>query len=274
MATKISNISDLFHRFHTCELYVKQGKIAACLISFKEIISRMPAISMTDKEKKELHGGIAEFLRNLSAHKKFKDIFGEVSFADTDLATNLEFIKSMIIAQEQEIVQKVEKDEEAAEAQRLEIDREKQKKQEEIEQKTAEAIKLINEENLPPAIEIINTSEEISDAIVLHYNKLGMQNRQTKNFVEAVMNYSKAILVSPNDENLHYNIARVYFEEGEIDKAEKFLEKAIRLNPEFAESKAFYEYLLKLNQTIVNNAKNNNGKKSGGFFKKLFSVKK
>ena len=98
MAAKISNIGELFRRFHACELYVKQGKIASCLISFKEIIDRMPAISMTDKEKKELHEGIEGFLKNLSAHNKFKEIFGEFTFGDTDLATNLEFIKSMIIA--------------------------------------------------------------------------------------------------------------------------------------------------------------------------------
>ena len=152
MAAKISNIAELFHRFHACELYVKQGKIAACLISFKEIIDRMPAIPMTDKEKKELHEGIEVFLNNLSAHKKFKEIFGEFSFGDTDLATNLEFIKSMIIAQEEEIVQKVEKDEEAAEAQRLEIVKAEEKKKEEINQKTQEAIALIDEGKLPAGI--------------------------------------------------------------------------------------------------------------------------
>lgn len=273
MAAKISTVSELFHRFHACELHVKQGKIASCLISFKEIIDRMPAIAMTDKEKKELHEGIEVFLKNLSAHKKFKEIFGEFSFGDTDLATNLEFMKSMIAAQEQEIVQKVEKDEEAAEAQRLEIDREKQRQQEEINQKIEEAIKLIDEGNLPQAMEIIQGGEEIREGIILHYNTMGMQNRVTKNFAEAVNNYSKALSLSPNDENLHYNIARAYFEEGKYDKAEVFLDKALKINPKFSEGKTFYEYLLKLDQT-KSNTSGDNGKKTGGLFKKLFSAKK
>jgi tetratricopeptide (TPR) repeat protein len=272
MATKISTISELFHRFHTCELHVKQGKIATCLISFKDIIDRMPAIEMTAKEKNELHEGIEIFLKNLSAHKKFKEIFGEFTFGDTDLATNLEFIKSMIVAQEQEIVQNVEKDEEAVEAQRLEIEREKQKKQEEINQKIAEAIKLIDENNMIKAMEIIQGGEEIREGLILHYNTMGMQSRETKNFTEAVNSYSKAVSVSPQDENLHYNMARVYFEEGKREKAEEFLGKALKLNPEFKEGKAFYEYLLKLDQAQTRN--NDSGKKSGSLFKKIFSTKK
>ena len=236
MAAKISNIGELLRRFHACELYVKQSKIASCLISFKEIIDRMPAIAMTAKEKKELHEGIESFLKNLSAHKKFKEIFGEFTFGDTDLATNLEFIKSMIVAQEQEILQKIDKDEEAAEAQRLELDREKQAQQEEMRKKIEQAIVFIDQENLPSALEIINGSEEIREGIILHYNTLGMQNRETKNFTEAVKNYSKAVAVSSEDENLLYNIARVYFEEGKRDKAEEFLDKAMKLNPEFKEA--------------------------------------
>ena len=270
MAAKISSISDLFNRFHACELYVKQGKIAACLISFKEIVERMPAISMKDKDKKELHEGIERFLKNLSAHKKFKEIFGAFSFADTDLDKNLEFIKSMITAQEDDIIERIKKEEEAgeeaSEAQRLELlsDEEKKKK----------AIKLIDEGNLPQAAEIIKDSEEIREGIILHYNTIGMQNRETKNFDDAVNNYSKAVSVSPEDENLHYNIARVYFEDGKRDKAQEFLEKALKLNPEFKEGKVFYEYLLKADQTNASNGSSNGGKKSGGIFRKLFPVKK
>ncbi len=273
MAGKISNISELFHRFHACELHVKQGKIASCLISFKEIIDRMPAIPITDKDKKELHEGIESFLKNLSAHKKFKEIFGEVTFGDTDLATNLEFIKSMIIAEEQEIVQKIEKDEQAAEEQRLEIGEAAEKKKEDINQKTIEAIKLIDEGNLPPALEIIKDDEEIKERIILHYNTTGMQNREAKNFTEAVNNYSKAMSVSPQDENLHYNIARAYFEEGKPDKAEEFLGKALKLNPEFKEGKLLYEYLLKLSQAKAHKSSDSGGK-TGRLFHKIFSSKK
>lgn len=273
MAAKISNIAELFHRFHACELYVKQGKIAACLISFKEICERMPAIPMTDKEKKELHAGIEVFLNNLSAHKKFKEIFGEFSFGDTDLATNLEFIKSMITAQEEEIIQKIENDEKAAEAQRLELIKAEERKKEEINEKIQAAIALIDEGNLSGALEIIKDDEEMKEAVSRHYNSMGMGNREAKDYGEAVKNYSKAISVSPQDENIHYNMARAYFEEGRLDKAEAFLEKALKLNPEFEEGKTFLGYLLKLDQAGAISG-NNGKKKSGWFFQKFFRTKK
>lgn len=268
MAKKISSLSELLHRFHACELSLRQGKVASCLVNFKDIVEQMPGISMLEKEKKEIYADITAFLNNLSAHKKFKEIFGEFSFADTDLDTNLDFIKSMITAQEQEIMEKVGKDEEAAEAQRLEIIGLEEKRKEEIKQKIEEAIKAIDEGNLPQAREIMKDSEEILDGVVLHYNTLGMQNRETKNFAEAVDNYNKAISVATPDENLQYNIARAYFEDGKLDKAERCLEKALKFNPEFKEGKEFYDYLLKVDQA---NAGSGGGKKSGGFFKKLFS---
>jgi len=270
MAKKISTVTELFHRFHTCELQVRQGKIAACLMTFKDVIERMPAIAMTGKEKKELNEDIASFLDNLAAHKKFKEIFGEFTFGDTDLGTNLEFIKSMIIAQEQEIVQKVEKDEEAAEAQRLEMVQAEEKKKEEIKSKIQQAIALIDEADMSLAQEIIQNDEEIKNGIVHYYNMLGIRNRETKNYEEAIKNYSKALLVSPEDENLYYNTARAYFEQGKLNKAEAFLENAMKLNSEFKEAQELFEYLQKLDQAGTEGGGNSLEEKRGRLLAKIF----
>jgi len=268
MASKISNITELFHRFHQCEMQLRQGKIAACLIGFKEVIEKTPAIPKSEKEKNELHQGIELFLRSLSAHKKFQEIFGAISFGDSDLDTNLEFIKSMIIAQEEEIVDRIRKEDDSAEAQRLEIDREQQKQQEEMRKKIEQAIGLIDQENLPQAWEIIGESEEIREAVELHYNDVGMQCRTDKLFKEAVKNYAKALIISPEDENLHYNMGRAHFEAGDPEKAEEFLANALKLNPEFKEGKVFYDYLLKINYPQINPIESE--QKSEGFFKKIF----
>lgn len=252
MASKIATITELFHRFHQCEMYLKQGKIAACLIAFKEVIERSPSIPKTEKEKSELHSGIDLFLRNLSAHKNFQEIFGAVSFGDSDLETNLEFIKGMIIAQEEEIIERVKKEDQAAEAQRLEIDQEKQKAEEEMRRKIVEAIGYIDQDNLTQAWEIMNESENIREAVALHYNDVGMQCRADQSFAEAIKNYSKALIVSPDDENLHYNMGRAHCEAGDPGKAETFLANAMKLNPEFKEGRIFYDYLMKINQPQAN----------------------
>jgi tetratricopeptide (TPR) repeat protein len=265
MASDITTITELLYKFHSCEMHIRQGKIASCLIAFKEVIEKMPSIPKTEKEKNELHQGIDVFLKNLSGHKKFKEIFGEVSFGDTDLETNIEFIKSMIVAQEQEIIDRFHKDEEIAEAQRLSLEKDEDAKKKEIEAQIEEAIKSIDEGNLPRAMELIKGNEELRDGIILHYNTMGMLNREIKKFDKAITNYSKALSVSPQDENLHYNIGRAYFEDNKPEKAIEYLEKAVKLNPEFKEGKVFYDYLLKVNQTKDNNAK------PGGFFKKILS---
>ena len=154
MASGINNIAELLHKFHSCEMNLKQGKIAACLISFKDVIEKNPTIPKSDREKGELNQGIETFLKALSEQKKFKEIFGEVHFGDTDLETNLEFIKSMIVAQEQDIVERIKKDEEVAEGKRLDIASIQPRENEEIHQKIEEAIRLIDEEKLSQAMEI------------------------------------------------------------------------------------------------------------------------
>jgi tetratricopeptide (TPR) repeat protein len=249
-------------------MQLKQSKIAACLIAFREVIEKIPSIPKTDKEKRELHAGIEQFLKSLSAHKKFREIFGVVSFGDTDLETNLEFIKSMIVAQEEDIIERVKKEEEAHEAQRLEIDQEKQKHQEEMQNKIARAIERLNLDDVPGAMEIIGDEEEIREAVALHYNDAGMQNRVDKAFDEAVRNYTRAITVSPEDENLHYNIGRAHFEAGHPDRAEICLAEAMRLNPGFKDGEVLYDHLLKLNRPAP--CKPMPVHKSGGFLKKIF----
>jgi tetratricopeptide (TPR) repeat protein len=275
MGSTITTPAELFHRFHTCELYVKQGKIASCLITFKQIIESFNAILLTDKEKKEIHEDIDRFLKDLAAHKKFKEIFGEITFGDTDLNTNLEFVKSLIIAEEQEIVQKINKDEEVSESKRQDAEKTKQDNKEELQHKVDEAIKLIDDGRLTEAMDIISGIDEIRDAVILHFNERGMQLREAKDFTAAVKSYSAALSLSSRDENLHYNLGRVYFEHNQLDKAQEYLHEALEINPDFKEGRLFSDYLLNLIQTREKSAPGAGAEKiAGGLFGKILSFRK
>lgn len=272
MAAKISTIADLFHRFHQCEMLLKQGKIAACLISFREVIERAPAIRKSEKEKNEFEQAIELFLRNLSAHKKFQDLFGNISFGDSDLETNLEFIKGMIVAQEEEIVERYRKDEEAAEALRLEIDQEKQRQEEEFRRKITEAIENVDQGDLPRAREIMRDDENIVEAVIHHYNDLGIQCRAAQSFEEAIDNFNKALNFAPDDEHLHYNMGRAQCGAGNAEKAEEFLAAAMKINPEFKEGKILYEYLMKSNRCAEPSGPDQcQDKNIAGYFKNIFA---
>jgi len=85
------------------------------------------------------------------------------------------------------------------------------------------------------AKEVFRKITEI-DAICLR--KAGM-------YEEALGHYGKAIEISPDDEHLYFNVARVYYEKGDIPTAMEWLDKALTMNPDFDEAKRFKESIEK-----------------------------
>ena len=77
------------------------------------------------------------------------------------------------------------------------------------------------------------------------FNECAIDLRKQKMYDDAIRNYNKALEIDPNDEVLYYNLARAYFEKGEADNAIKSLEKAIKVNPDFAEAKKALEFIKK-----------------------------
>jgi tetratricopeptide (TPR) repeat protein len=56
---------------------------------------------------------------------------------------------------------------------------------------------------------------------------------------EALANYQKAITISPKDEHLYFNIARIYYDIKEWNNALAWLKKALEINPHFRDAKNF-----------------------------------
>ena len=71
------------------------------------------------------------------------------------------------------------------------------------------------------------------------FNEYGIELRRGELYDLAIENYKKAISIDDKDEALYFNIARAYQESGQIEEAVKSLEKAILINPDFKEAKAF-----------------------------------
>ena len=55
--------------------------------------------------------------------------------------------------------------------------------------------------------------------------------------------YAAAIAFDETDENLHFNIARVYYENGDKTKATEHVNRALALSPEFKEAQKFRKVL-------------------------------
>ena len=77
------------------------------------------------------------------------------------------------------------------------------------------------------------------------FNECGIQLRKQELFDEAINYYEKAMKTSPNDENLCFNLARAQFEKGDVENAKETIYKAISINPNYKEGKAFLDYMSK-----------------------------
>jgi len=76
------------------------------------------------------------------------------------------------------------------------------------------------------------------------FNDFGINLRKGKLFEEAIVYYTKAIELHPSDENLHFNIARAYYERQNDAKCLEHLRQALQINPGFKEAKLFLDYCL------------------------------
>lgn len=77
------------------------------------------------------------------------------------------------------------------------------------------------------------------------FNEYGIELRKGKMYDMAIENYRKAMEIDPDDEALHFNLARAYHESGKVDNAAESLKKAIAIKPDFNEAKLLLNAITK-----------------------------
>ncbi len=77
------------------------------------------------------------------------------------------------------------------------------------------------------------------------FNDFGINLRKQDMYEQAVDYYGRALELTEEDENLHYNIARAYFGLEKYKKALEHLNRALELAPELQEAKKFISYMKK-----------------------------
>jgi len=77
------------------------------------------------------------------------------------------------------------------------------------------------------------------------FNEFGIELRKANMLEEAMANYQKAITISPQDEHLYFNIARIHYDTHEWDNALVWLKKALEINPHFRDAKSFQALIFK-----------------------------
>lgn len=77
------------------------------------------------------------------------------------------------------------------------------------------------------------------------FNEFGINLRKSKLYDQAVDYYSRAIEMTDSDENLHYNMARAFFEKGQAAECREHLQHALLINPEHEEASKFMDFVKK-----------------------------
>ncbi|MFW5838126.1 MAG: tetratricopeptide repeat protein, partial [Desulfovibrionaceae bacterium] len=75
------------------------------------------------------------------------------------------------------------------------------------------------------------------------FNDFGINLRKSGMIDQALDYYLRAVELTNDDDHLHHNIARAYYEKGDLRKCVEHLKKALALNEELEEAKLFWSFL-------------------------------
>ncbi|WP_320174590.1 tetratricopeptide repeat protein [Maridesulfovibrio sp.] len=92
---------------------------------------------------------------------------------------------------------------------------------------------------------LLNKDEIFMESQRQEFNLFAISLRKQSLFDEAITFYDRAIQINPNDENLHFNTARAYFDAGDNDMALNHLDKALEIAPTLEVASMFKKYIVK-----------------------------
>ncbi|MFW5837208.1 MAG: tetratricopeptide repeat protein [Desulfovibrionaceae bacterium] len=75
------------------------------------------------------------------------------------------------------------------------------------------------------------------------FNEFGINLRKSGMHEQAVDYYARALEMTQDDENLHYNMARAFWERGQLGQCVKHLQAALKLNPDHETANEFLQFL-------------------------------
>ncbi|MGE4505276.1 MAG: tetratricopeptide repeat protein [Desulfovibrionaceae bacterium] len=77
------------------------------------------------------------------------------------------------------------------------------------------------------------------------FNEFGINLRKAGMFDEAIDYYKRSLDLAEADENLHLNLARAYYEKGDLAQAGVHVDAALAINPDQPEGRTFKAHLVK-----------------------------
>lgn len=75
------------------------------------------------------------------------------------------------------------------------------------------------------------------------FNEFGINLRKSGMYDDAIDYYKRSLEISQKDENLHLNLARAYYEKGDLSQASVHVNSALEINPGHGEGRTFRKHL-------------------------------
>lgn len=96
--------------------------------------------------------------------------------------------------------------------------------------------------------ELVKINETFTGKNQHLFNEFGIALRKAGLLSEAVDYYTVAAEYAPEDENLHYNLSRAYYEQGDWDGCSDALVRSRTLNPKLSAARSLEKVVLKLHE--------------------------
>jgi tetratricopeptide (TPR) repeat protein len=220
-------VSDISRTLGASRKYLSQGNIYSCLVAFREVLEKMLVTRMLPADEKELQEVINDFQRQLMANITFKNTFGPVTFQENDNETSLSFIRQLVRVSEEALTENHQGDGDTTQGNLAEM-----------------VMRLIDKKDFNKARALIGTNEDLLAFVLQTYNAAGIEARKQGDYEKAIAEFKKALTVTPDDEALLYNLARVHVEKVAWKMAEERIRQALQVNPAFQEGQQLLRFIL------------------------------
>ena len=232
------------HKLTECRNVLQKGNIFSCLLKFREVLEKMNSTIMIPADEKALQKEINEFQKNLSENKKFLDIYGPVTFRDDEIAPSLALMNQLIEIKNDEMDELLEEPKETGVPLADNASR-----QGEGHDSSLNIVKVLMENgDHAAALELLKGNDDLTSLLVAEYNAAGIEHRRAGRHDEALREFNRALVLSPTDEGIYYNMARVYIDKKEWKTAAETVNEGLKINHDFPEGIRLLKYIRETEQ--------------------------
>ncbi len=214
------------------------GALSAAMANLVKALKLYLNTPMLKKEREVLEEDFFDLEGKIAEHPKFKSTYGPVSFARGEHKMAMDFMSQLIQFGAETVKEKIVQGKELLEAERLDeawavflevMD----SPAAELEDFIAIGDAYLQKNRWTEAQEVFSRAVDRDPDSINALNRLAISLRKDQQFAKALNIYRKALMLSPHDEGLYFNVARLFMDWDKPDTAGQALRKALSINPSF-----------------------------------------